>query len=79
MNAPGNACLSDIGLPAAAHDGKLEFSWDNASTSASRRLAPEIFKNGENSKQSDMFSFGFVAAEVRGPKRRLLPPPPTLP
>lgn len=73
VNVAGSACLSDVGLPAATLDGKLEFSWDNVGAPASRRVAPEIFKNGESSKQSDMFSYGFVAAEVRCPDHCLPP------
>lgn len=68
VNNDGRACLSDIGLAAVVDHRKAEFSWDKPNAHASRRVAPEIFKNGEISRQSDMFSYGFTAAEVRYPK-----------
>ena len=60
VNAAGRACLSDIGFTSETSDA------DGTETGAhgSRWTAPEIFKHGEFSKQSDVFSFGFVAADV---------------
>jgi len=65
VNTVGCACLSDVGFATTARNRELESSSNRADTHASRRLAPEIIKNGESSRQSDMFSYGFVAAEVR--------------
>jgi hypothetical protein len=67
VNVAGRACLSDIGFAAVAHNGELKFSWDKVGAPALRRMAPELFKNGKTSKKSDMFTYGFVAAEVCPP------------
>lgn len=63
VNGAGRACLSDIGFD-TAHDE--EFNTDDTETDVyhSRWEAPEVFENKEFSEQSDVFSFGFVAAEV---------------
>jgi len=70
INAAGRACLSDIGFT------NEELGADDAESSAngSRWIAPEVFKNRKFSKQSDVFSFGFVASEVCSP----IPPPITV-
>ena len=65
MNAAGYACLSDIGFATIARDEESESSPNKVGLHASRRLAPEIITNGERSEKSDIFSYGFVAAEVR--------------
>jgi len=64
VNAAGRACLSDIGLTAVACEEKLEDDSADSSAHVSQWTAPEVFKNGKFSKQSDTFSLGFVAAEV---------------
>lgn len=74
MNFTGRACLSDAGFAAVVRDKEFEFSWDKLGSHASRWVAPEIFKNGKSSKQSDMFSYGLVAAEVCRPEHHLLSP-----
>jgi len=63
VNAAGRACLSDIGFT-TTHDGAMDMD-DTESEVHYRWRAPEVLKDGQFSKQSDIFSFGFVAAEVR--------------
>ena len=65
VNAAGHACLSDIGFATLAHNGELKPDETESGTPSSRWTAPEVSKNSEFSKQSDVFSFGFVAVEVR--------------
>ena len=60
VNATGRACLSDIGFTCE----ELDTGSTGSSTHGSRWTAPEVYKNGEFSELSDIFSFGFVAAEV---------------
>jgi len=60
VNAAGRACLSDIGFTG----GELAADGTDSRAYGSRWTAPEISKNGKFSKQSDVFSLGFVAAEV---------------
>lgn len=60
INAAGRACLSDVGFTSK----NLEAGSIDGPACGSRWAAPEVFINGEFSEQSDMFSFGFVAAEV---------------
>lgn len=63
VNAAGRAQLSDIGFITSTHDEALDV--DNTESSVYYRWrAPEVLKDGRFSKQSDIFSFGFVAAEV---------------
>ena len=76
VNAAGRACLSDIGFTTSTHDEVLDE--DDAESSDYRWRAPEVLKDGRFSKQSDIFSFGFVAAEVRLRKRRVLQPQSTM-
>ena len=64
VNAAGCACLSDMGFAAPMCDEELEVGSANKLTRASQWTAPEVFKNGQFSKQSDVFSLGFVAVEV---------------
>ena len=71
VNAAGRACLSDIGFTTLAHD-ELKSDGAESSTRSSRWTAPEVSKDSEFSKQSDVFSFGFVAVEVRSQSRILL-------
>jgi len=63
VNAAGRACLSDIGFT-TTHDGAMDMD-DTECEVHYRWRAPEVLKDGRFSKQSDIFSFGFVAAEVR--------------
>lgn len=79
VNAAGDACLSDIGFATIVHNRELEPSLNKTDIHASQRLAPEVIKNGKSSIQSDVFSYGFVAAEVRHHKNCFLPPQLILP
>ena len=79
VNTTGRACLSDIGFPAFAHDEESETGGTGSSTHGSRWTASEVLGNGEFSKQSDVFSFGFVAAEVHSKKSHFLWPLLTIP
>ena len=67
VDSAGRARLSDIGFATLTHKGGSQFDWANVGADGHRWAAPEIFKSGELSKQSDVFSYGFVAAEVRSP------------
>ena len=69
VNAAGRACLSDIGF-STTHD-ELNVDGIQSSVRDSRWRAPEVLKNNRFSTQSDIFSFGFVAAEVRFRKRHV--------
>ena len=64
VNAAGRACLSDIGFITSIYNEELTTDDVESSTYCPRWTAPEIFKDGNFSKQSDVFSFGFVAVEV---------------
>ena len=65
VNSASRACISDIGFAAFAHNEEPDTDATRCSICSSRWTAPEVSKNGEFSKQSDVFSFGFVAVEVR--------------
>ena len=65
MDSAGHACLSDIGLAALAPSGGSTFNWADVGANGHRWAAPEIFRSGKLSKQSDVFTYGFVVAEVR--------------
>ena len=75
VNAAGCACLSDIGFTTFVRDEELGVGDAGNIAHTSQWTAPEVFKNGKFSKQSDVFSFGFVAAEVRS-QRASSPIPP---
>ena len=60
VNAAGRACLSGIDFT----NEESEAASTERSARGSPWIAPEVFKNDKFSKQSDIFSFGFVAAEV---------------
>ena len=79
VNAAGHACLSDIGFATFAHNGESEPDDTESGTHSSRWTAPEVSKNSEFSKQSDVFSFGFVAVEVCSQNRLPLYTPLTMP
>ena len=65
VDSAGRARLSDIGFATLTHKDGSQFGWADVGADGYRWAAPEIFKSGELSKQSDVFSYGFVAAEVR--------------
>lgn len=66
VNAAGRACLSDIGFTTFLSSEELEAINDESSTPYFPRwTAPEALKDGKFSVKADIFSFGFVAAEVR--------------
>ena len=67
VDSAGRARLSDIGFSTLTHKGGSQFDWANVGAGGHRWAAPEIFKSGELSQQSDVFSYGFIAAEVRSP------------
>lgn len=60
VNAAGRACLSGIDFT----NEELKADSTESSAHGSSWIAPELFENGNFSKQSDVFSLGFVAAEV---------------
>ena len=65
MDSAGHARLSDIGFARLMPAGELNFDWAQVGAAGCRWAAPEIFQKGEFTTQSDVFSYGFVAAEVR--------------
>ena len=65
VDSEGRARLSDIGFAKLTRNRESQFDWADADADGHRWAALEIFKSGELSKQSDMFSYGFIAAEVR--------------
>ena len=67
----GHVRLSDIGFTPFVHDEESETDANGCSTHDPRWTASEVSRNGEYSKQSDVFSFGFVATEVRSRKHHL--------
>ena len=69
VDSAGRACLSDIGFAKLIPTGESRFDWAHVGAEGCRWAAPEIFQNGKLSKQSDIFSYGFIATEVRSPKR----------
>jgi len=70
----GHARLSDIGLSKLVHTGELGFGWASVGPGGCRWAAPESFQDGKISAQSDVFTYGFVAAEVRPLYRCLISP-----
>ena len=74
MDSTGHARLSDIGFSNLIATGDSGFDWDQVGTDGCRWAAAEIFQNGELTKQSDVFSYGFIAAEVHLPSCYLVPP-----
>ena len=72
VDSAGRARLSDIGFATFAHKKEPKTGVTGCSTHGSRWTAPEVSKDSEFSKQSDVFSLGFVAAEVRSQR---CPPP----
>ena len=74
MNSIGQACLSDIGFAKLVRTEELEFDWAQVGADGCRWAAPEIFQSGEFTKESDIFSYGFIAVEVGLPNRCLASP-----
>ncbi|KAF9647772.1 kinase-like protein [Thelephora ganbajun] len=64
VNSTGRARLSDIGFAKLIPIGESRFDWVKVSADGCRWVAPEIFHKGEFTKQSDVFSYGFIAAEI---------------
>jgi len=81
VNSAGRACLSDIGFAKLMSIGESSsrFDWAQVGADGCRWAAPEIFQNGKFTKQSDMFSYGFIAVEVRPLNHCLESPRSTLP
>ena len=77
VDTRGHARLSDIGFAKLAPTGASKFDWTQSGADGCRWAAPEIFQNGKLSKQSDVFTYGFLAVEVRPPNRYLASPLPT--
>ena len=73
MDSTGHARLSDIGFSKLIPTGESGFDWADVGADGCRWGAPEIFQDGKFSEQSDVFTYGFVAAEVRPPDRGLVP------
>ena len=65
IDSAGRACLSDVGFSTLTPNGKSQFDWAKVGADGHRWAAPELFESGKLSEQSDVFSYGFVAAEVR--------------
>lgn len=74
VDSVGHARLSDIGFSKLVHTGELGFGWVNIGPDGCRWAAPESFQDGKLSKQSDIFTYGFIAAEVHHPYHYLIPP-----
>jgi serine/threonine protein kinase len=72
VDSGGHARLSDIGFAKLASTGESTFDWAQLGADGCRWAAPEIFQNGEFSKTSDIFTYGFLAVEVRPPNCRLI-------
>ena len=68
MGAKGRARLSGTGFTTATHTKESNIDDTESSIHGSRWIAPEVFKNCNFSKKSDVFAFGFMAAEVRSRK-----------
>jgi serine/threonine protein kinase len=65
LNSAGHARLSDIGFARLIPTEESKFDWASGGADGCRWAAPEVFQNGKLTKQSDVFSFGFISAEVR--------------
>jgi len=65
VDSAGHARLSDIGFAKLVPTGEFEFDWAQDGAEGCRWAAPEIFRKGELTEQSDIFAYGFVSAEVR--------------
>jgi len=74
VDSVGHARLSDIGFSKLVPTREPGFDWANVGADGYRFAAPELFQNGKLSKQSDVFAYGFVAAEVHPPDSFLTPP-----
>ena len=74
VDSGGRARLSDIGLARLTSTGESTFDWAQLSADGCRWAAPEILQNSEFSEQSDIFSYGFLASEVRPPNHHLASP-----
>ena len=79
VDSAGHARLSDIEVSKLIPTGESGFDWANVGPDGCRWTAPEVFQNGKLSEQSDVFTYGFVAVEVRPPYRRLVSLSSTLP
>lgn len=67
LDSAHHARLSDIGFAKLVPDGGSEFDWAKVGAEGCRWAAPEIFQKGKLTKPSDVFTFGFIATEVRSP------------
>ena len=65
IDSAGHARLSDIGFAKLVPSGESRFDWAQVGGTGCRWAAPEIFREGGFTERSDMFSYGFVAAEAR--------------
>jgi len=74
MDSAGHARLSDIGFSKLAPAGESRFDWARVGGVGCRWTAPEVFREGEFTERSDMFSYGFIATEVRPLNYRHGPP-----
>jgi serine/threonine protein kinase len=64
VNSAGHACLSDIRFSRLASAGETGFDWVRVGTDGCRWAAPEVFQKGGFTRESDVFAYGFLAAEV---------------
>lgn len=62
LDSGNNARLSDIGFADPIPTTKFDLAQTGAE--GCRWAAPEVFQKGEFTRQSDVFSYGFLAAEV---------------
>ena len=67
VGSAGHACLSDIRFSRLSSAGETGFYWAQVGTDGCRWAAPEVFQKGEFTQESDVFAYGFLAAEVREP------------
>lgn len=69
VDSAGHVRLSDIGFAKLIPTEESRFDWARVGATGCRWTAPEIFRKGELTKQSDIFTYGFISAEVHLPDR----------
>ena len=79
VDSAGHARISDIGISTLVPNDNSRFDWATVGAGGHRWVAPEIFKGGILSEKSDVFSYGFLAAEVRFSDCHVKLPQPTFP
>lgn len=74
VDSAGEARLSNVGFAKLVPADESGFDWADVGVGGCRWAAPEVFLDGKLSKQTDVFSCGFVAAEVRPPNCHFISP-----